>query len=295
MSLVRALGAGLVGALLLGAGIATLAPIAPAAAATLGLSALLLIVGGAHWFKRQLAMRTEVALQEQSERVATQLARERAFSRYASHELRTPISAIKLQLDRHALGLAEPEALLGAVKRQVARLESLLEALLTLARVRDRDPIRVALPALLAELGDDIPNELRPRLYLSPEIPDVEVQDAALVAQAVRNLVDNALKHSVGPIHLDASSEGPTLTLRVRDMGPGIPVETLRRVGNPLEYAPVSEDGHGLGLSLATLISRALEGKLLLRNTDVGLEASLMIDVLPSAPYDGEALAAGGR
>jgi signal transduction histidine kinase len=272
----------LIAALLLGVAIGALVAPAPWVASGLGLVALGLVASGARWLQRRADVHVQRVLRAESERAATQLARERAFSRYASHELRTPISAIKVQLERYALRLAAPEALAAAVGRQAARLESLLEALLTLARVRDRDPLRVALPALLAELLDDLPSDLRPRLYISPTLPEVEVQDAALVAQATGTLLDNALKHSRGPVHVDANAEGTTLTLRVRDMGPGIPAEALRRVGNPLEHPPVREDGHGLGLSLATLIARALDGRLLLRNTDIGLEASLIVDVLPS-------------
>jgi C4-dicarboxylate-specific signal transduction histidine kinase len=70
------------------------------------------------------------------------------------------------------------------------------------------------------------------------------------------------------------------LVLRVRDMGPGIPATELRRLADPVGRRAPRPDGHGLGLTLVALIARALDGRLLLHNTEIGLEASLTVAVV---------------
>lgn len=212
--------------------------------------------------------------------VQSLLARERAFTQYASHELRTPVAAMKVQLERVTLGRASVEAIAPALQRQVARIEELLAALLTLARAREHDHNPEALRTLLTATIDEVPVEQRDRIYVMEPLPEVLVSDAGLVRQGLRNLIDNAILHGDGLATVEAETEGKTLTLRVRDVGPGIPATELRRLSEPFAPKPPGADGHGLGLSLVTLIARVLDGRLLLHNTGMGVEASLMLRVI---------------
>ncbi|MFN2322550.1 MAG: sensor histidine kinase [Trueperaceae bacterium] len=212
------------------------------------------------------------------------LERERSFTRYASHELRTPVGAIKVQLERIDLGAATAADVLPAVARQTARIEELIDALLTLARARDQGGSVRGLRDLVDEaLGALAPFD-RDRVYLVEPVPDVAVRDAVLVTQALRNLMDNAIRHGAGPVTVGAERDGRALVLRVRDMGPGIPATELRRLADPVGRTTPRPDGHGLGLTLVALIARALDGRLLLHNTEIGLEASLTLDVVADAP-----------
>lgn len=206
--------------------------------------------------------------------------RERSFARYASHELRTPVGAMKVQLERVDLGSATAAEVLPAVARQTARIEELMDALLTLARAREQTTHMQPLRTLVRETIDSLPELERPRIYVVEPVPDAHVRDAVLVRQALRNLLENAVRHGAGPVTLGTERDGATLVARVRDMGSGIAVTELRRLADGGERQQTRPDGHGLGLTLVALIARALDGRLHLYNAEPGLEASLSLRVL---------------
>jgi signal transduction histidine kinase len=220
------------------------------------------------------------ALHRMSASVHTLLERERSFTRYASHELRTPVSALRMQLERVELGTATAAEVLPALQRQVERIEELLTALLTLARSREHDVDPMPIEPLVLATFDQLPEALRRRVYVVQPMPDLRVTAAALVQQALRNLIDNAVRHGDGPATVEVEADERTLTLRVSDIGPGIPATELRGLADPEARRPARPDGHGLGLTLVALIARALDGRLLLRNTEIGLEATLSLEVV---------------
>ena len=211
------------------------------------------------------------------------LERERSFARYASHELRTPVGALKVQIERVELGAASAADVLPAVARQTARIEELIDALLALARARERGSRVRALPALLQETVESLTEGERSRVYFVEPVPDLLVRESVLVRQALRNLIDNAVRHGAGPVTVRIERADDALTVRVRDMGAGIPGTELRRMAEPSDRREARPDGHGLGLALVSLIARALDGRLLLHNTEIGLEASLTLAVVVDA------------
>ncbi len=210
------------------------------------------------------------------------LERERSFARYASHELRTPVGALKVQLERVELGTASAADVLPAVARQTQRIEELIDALLALTRARDQGSRIRLLRPLLSDTLESLAEAERSRVYFVEPVPEVEVRESVLVHQALRNLIDNAVRHGTGPVTVRAETDEELLTVRVRDMGSGIQVSELRRLAQPVEERAPRSDGHGLGLTLVALIARALEGRLHLHNTDVGLEASVSFRVASS-------------
>jgi signal transduction histidine kinase len=211
------------------------------------------------------------------------LERERSFARYASHELRTPVGALKVQIERVELGAASAADVLPAVARQTARIEELIDALLALTRTRERRSRVQPLPKLLHESVESLGEAERNRVYFVEPVPDVLVRESVLVRQALRNLLDNAVRHGAGPVTVRVERADDALTLRVRDMGGGIPGTELRRMAEPSDRRAPRPDGHGLGLTLVALIARALDGRLLLHNTEIGLEASLTVTVVVDA------------
>jgi signal transduction histidine kinase len=225
-------------------------------------------------------VRLHRALAALSASMGALLERERSFARYASHELRTPVGALKVQLERVELGSASADEVLPAVARQVARIEELIDALLTLARARGEGGRVRPLRELLDEALEALAEADRDRVYMVEPVPEVAIRDAALVAPALRNLLDNAVRHGAGPVTVRIEREDATLVVRVRDMGPGIPATELRRLADPAARRAPRPDGHGLGLTLVALIARALDGRLLLHNTEIGLEASLSLEVV---------------
>ncbi len=223
--------------------------------------------------------RLQRAIDDMSRSMLALLERERSFARYASHELRTPVGALKVQLERVELGTASPADVLPAVARQTLRIEELIDALLALTRARDQGSRTRPLRPLLNESLDALPETDRARVYVVEPVPDVQVRESVLVHQALRNLIDNAVRHGAGPVTVRTEADGDLLTFRIHDTGPGIGASELRRLAQPVEQRSPRPDGHGLGLTLVGLIARALEGRLHLHNTDAGLEASVSLRV----------------
>jgi len=215
--------------------------------------------------------------------IGTFLERERAFTRYASHELRTPLSAFKMQVESLELGLSSPEKALPVLERNIVRMEAVLTALLALARSNERDLEPTALQPLIQELLLSFPPELRQRIVLYDELRDtVTVPDARLIYQAIRNLLENALRYSEGPVAIKLSCAERNLVVRICDRGPGVPDALIGNLTRPFFRLGKHSESLGLGLALVESIMRSLSGKLDLRNIEEqgerkGLEAKLTL------------------
>jgi signal transduction histidine kinase len=208
--------------------------------------------------------RTAGELVRANAQLARSVAARDEFLSIASHELKTPLTALKLQLqngarrwgDQHGGAPLPPWA--GAALRQLDRVEALVAALLDLARIRTgRLTLRLA-PADLAELSRGAAERLRDVLAraggtLDLEVPErLEVEcDAARIEQVLGNLLVNAAHHAPGShVVLRARREGGRAVLAVEDDGPGIPEAARERVFAPYEKVDRPERGAGLGLGL---------------------------------------------
>ncbi len=216
------------------------------------------------------------AFNRMSASVHESLERERAFTRYVSHELRTPLTALRLQLERAEMGFVDADAVLPAVSRQAARMQEVLHALLALARSTRRD----LAPRPLAPLVEEAVSAVEGATVVLPApLPRTKVSDAPLLAQAIRNLVENTAQHASGRAELRASIRGRSLDLVLRDEGPGIPEDLLDRVREPFVRGSRGR-GSGLGLALVAQVADTLGGGLKLRNVDGGLEVTLTLPVV---------------
>lgn len=206
------------------------------------------------------------------------LERERAFTRYASHELRTPLSALKVQLEALTLGLSPAEQVAPVLKRNVARMEEMLAALLALARSSELQTEEVSLQPLLRDLLASLPPEAQTRIRLPCQLePNVKLAGAHLAVQAVRNVLENALRYSSGEVVFCAEVREGAVRLSVRDFGSGVSEDALRRLTQPFYRRGHHRESLGLGLALVESISRSLAGKLELKNAFPGLEARLTL------------------
>ncbi len=206
------------------------------------------------------------------------LERERAFTRYASHELRTPLSTFKVQLEALELGLSPTEAVVPVLERNVTRMEEVLATLLALARSGERNPERASLQPLLRDLLASLAPEARARIRIHCQLrQNIKVADARLVVQAVRNLLENALRYSTGEVVFTVAARGQALLLSVRDFGPGVPENALERLTQPFYRRGNHRESLGLGLALVESISRSLSGRLELKNVSPGLEVRLTL------------------
>jgi len=217
--------------------------------------------------------------------IETFIERERAFTRYASHELRTPLSAFKMQVESLELGLTPTEKALPVLERNIVRMEAVLTALLALARSNEGDREPTTLQPLIQELLLSFPAELRERIALRDEIRDpVSVPDARLIYQAVRNLLENALRYSDGPVVIKIERARQDLVVRICDKGPGVPDALLGNLTRPFFRLGKHSESLGLGLALVESIIRSLSGRLELRNLKEwgerkGLEAKLTLPI----------------
>jgi signal transduction histidine kinase len=207
------------------------------------------------------------ALEALSRRLASRVARERAFSAHAAHALRTPLAGIDAQL---AVALREaPAALqprLQRVRDAAGRLQSVVTALLGLFRA-GAEPQRRRIE--LSALADHLPT---PRLTVSVE-PGTLHADADLLAAALLNLLDNAQRH--GATHV-ALSQPASDTVRVHDDGPGVSGERLQALQQALD-AQDYERLPGLGLVLADAVARAHGGTLVLPKVPSGFAVDLRL------------------
>ncbi|MFB9146881.1 ATP-binding protein [Halomonas alkalicola] len=221
-------------------------------------------------------------------RIQQAIVREQRFTSDAAHELKTPLTAIKTHLQ--VAGRVEGEAArqsLAYAEEGVGRLARILDQLLMLARVEGRvqfedgEPSRVAdvVELALRDTGVD------PGCFALPEAwPEVDLAlPRELAVTALRNLVDNALRHGGegAPVTVTARLDEAAgeLTLRVRDRGPGVDDKALAQMSQRFWRAS-KQRGSGLGLAIVMAIAERFAGRLEFARPDgEGLEACLTVPV----------------
>lgn len=183
-----------------------------------------------------------------------------------AHEIRNPIAAMRLKAENAlALGPERQGDALRTIVGQIDRLEGLVQSLLALVQPVTLAPVRVGLPAWLAERAAGVQGRAdaaRVELRVAPGAPAEAVFDPIHLARAVDNLLDNALRHAPGGgrVVLSAMRDDAVLRLHVDDDGPGV-TESLRpQLFEP--FATGRADGTGLGLALAREVALAHGGEL---------------------------------
>jgi signal transduction histidine kinase len=201
------------------------------------------------------------ALDNTAERLDNVLARERAFAGGASHQLRTPLTGMRLGLER-ALEEAgvDREAALRAALDEADRLEAIISDLTRLRRDDPADLRAVDLDELFAELRSGWLTALgaagRPLdLTAEADLPAAQMSASAL-RQVMRVLLDNATQHGAGPVTVTARDAGGVLALDVADRGPGLPADAAE------VFTSTRREGHGIGLGLARTLAEASGGRL---------------------------------
>ena len=211
-----------------------------------------------------------IVLDDLTEQERRELA-EREFVTNAAHELRTPLTTIIGAVEVLQAGAkdddAERDRFIAHIAREAERLARLARALLTLARAhagqeRPRAEI-VEVGRLLHEIAEDVhPHEGVAVQVEAPSELDALV-NRDLLEQAVRNLADNAAKHTrEGRIVLRAYEVGQNLRVEVEDTGVGMDAETQAHVFDRF-YRGQDRDaeGFGLGLAIVRQAVRSLDGR----------------------------------
>ncbi len=205
----------------------------------------------------------------------------RRFIADASHELRTPVTALKGYIDVLRRGAGrEPAALdaaLAAMSTESERMRELVLDLLTLARLDARRDshaedfdLNEALRGILAEGVPDMPDIVERTFSTTPVYVHA---DRGAVATIVRNLFVNASKYAHGAAqHWTTATESGWAKLEVRDDGPGIPAADLphlfERFYRGEKTRAREEGGSGLGLSIVQGLARAQGGDVAIRSSE---------------------------
>jgi signal transduction histidine kinase len=199
------------------------------------------------------------ALEESGKRVAELMAAERQFSANASHQLRSPLTAIAISLELIADSddpVASREA--SEALTQVAGLDDRINELLNLARTgRVAAPARTNVAAVVDRHVHAIAAQFnrvgRKVRFISPSVVEADVTAAALT-QSVEILLDNALVHGAGNAEVRVTHDGDVIHIAISDEG------RIREPGD-------DERGHGLGLLLARNLLRPDGGRIQLVST----------------------------
>jgi signal transduction histidine kinase len=184
----------------------------------------------------------------------------------AAHELRRPLTAARLAVDGLARANGDWLARAGVVERELARAGRLLGDLEALRGVAVPpwlgESCPVAVDELLAEAVGGCPEAVVARggrLVLEPAGEGVVVRgDPGRLAQALGNLVANALEHGAGTVRVGATVGAGGVAVYVGDEGPGLPASLDELVG----HARAGRGARGRGLAIAAEIARAHGGAL---------------------------------
>ncbi|HEY4016855.1 MAG TPA: HAMP domain-containing sensor histidine kinase [Polyangiaceae bacterium] len=247
------------------------------------------------------------AFDEMAERVESLLLAERELLANVSHELRTPLARIRVALDL-AGEAGSPEdgrASLGEIQSDLAEIETLIDDILTAARLEiegGRAPtagfelhVEPVAPETVCERAASRFRTRHPRrrleVYSGGGLPAIEA-DPMLLRRALDNLLDNADKYSPdadAPVVLRATARFGKVTFEVIDAGVGIEPHDLPRVFTPFFRGDRSRSrgtgGVGLGLTLAKRIVVAHAGTIALESA-VGSGTTVRV-VLPASPDAG--------
>lgn len=242
------------------------------------------------------------------ERHETQLdARRRSFLRMVSHELRTPLNAV---IGFAEIVSAEPYGPLGApqykeyvemIRQSGEKLLRMFNQVIDIAKLENRamdltpepEPLDYAIDDALATLRSDIEGRaVTVAVEGEGGLPSVLADGRGLRTLLV-NLLQNAVFYSPegGTVRVRAFAERGCVHLEIRDEGEGVPSEDIPRLMRPFEQGENaltrSAEGVGLGLPIAELLARAMDGSLRLRSAPgAGMTA---VVCLPAAPVATEA------
>jgi signal transduction histidine kinase len=205
---------------------------------------------------------------QMASRLDTLLTQQRTFAADASHQLRTPLTALRLRLERaRDLLTTDPAAAeerLSAADVEAERLGTLVDGLLLLSRTDASNAPRTVVDlAVVAHERVDawqpLAAELGLTLTLDAVVPSPVLAVATAAEQIVDNYIDNAMSASPpgGSIHVSVVSRRDEIVVEVRDQGPGMSEEDCSRAFDRFWRAESRSAGTGLGLAIVARLAQA--------------------------------------
>ncbi|MCP3137133.1 PAS domain-containing protein [Pyxidicoccus xibeiensis] len=227
------------------------------------------------------------------------------FLSIASHELRTPITSMKMHAQhmRKRIDSQDPSAftpervtrLVEQTERSIGGLSRLVEDMLDISRIAI-GRLNIQLEQVdLGELTRDVVERFRPQLSEAGHALELHLAsgivgrwDRYRLEQVLTNLLTNALKYAPGaPLRISTLSVGDSALLEVHDAGPGIPPESQHRIFERFERLVAAKNisGLGLGLHIARHITEAHGGTIRVRSA-VGEGARFTVELPIAGPAD---------
>lgn len=207
---------------------------------------------------RQEFVDVQEAISDLGVRLARRVEGEQAFAAHAAHALRTPLAGMDAQLAvalKEASDAARPR--LQRTRDAVVRLKRVVTSLLALFRTgADLDVQAVNLPELVSRLP------VEGLLIHASQTGDLRA-DPNLLAAALVNLLDNALRYGAHACWVSSRVDGTTQFVTLHDDGPGLSPQRCAELQHSADQ-PVDAAFAGLGLKLAALVARAHNGRLLI-------------------------------
>ncbi|PRA33823.1 HAMP domain-containing sensor histidine kinase [Pseudomonas poae] len=226
-----------------------------------------------------------VDLAEDCDRMANQLKvlveAQQTLLHDISHELRSPLTRMQA-----AIGLMRQDAsrleMLERIERESERMDTLIEALLTLARLQGRpesiERESVDISELLAMIVEDAQFEAgikRSRVELQASPPFIACVSGELLYRCFENVIRNAVRYtrpgSTVQVSTSVSPDGNRLNVSITDHGPGVEIDRLQSIFHPFERGVGDASvGFGLGLAIAARAVQMHGGTILARNEPEG-------------------------
>lgn len=214
------------------------------------------------------------ATNEALARQARLLEHQKRFVRDASHQLRTPLAVLKVQVQSARQGDVEPLQALAEIDTTVARATQLANQMLALARAEQMRQQGEAMPTQdWAELTRAVALDLAPLIAKQALDFDIHTQPAAVdshewaLRELTRNLLHNAVQHTPAGGRLDISLtvDASTAHLLIADTGPGLTPQQQARLFLPFAVGDAGK-GSGLGLAICQALVHSLGGQIELAN-----------------------------
>lgn len=199
-----------------------------------------------------LASRFNIA----AERVQALLHSHKALLANASHELRSPLTRIRMGLE--LMGPSASSAFKDEISRNIAELDQLIDEILLASRLDAKEADLGTIESVdLTGLAAEECARTDATLDVQTSGEALQVQGVAkLLRRAVRNLLENARRHGAGEVSVSLQRRGAMAVVRVCDRGPGVPAHLHERIFEPFYRLPgASEHAGGVGLGLALVKS----------------------------------------
>ena len=223
-----------------------------------------------------------------AERVETLVKSHKSLLANASHELRSPLTRIRMGLE--LMGGQQPSpAFREEILRNIAELDQLVDEILLASRLdaREADVGTVELVDLIGLAAEECAR-VDADLDVSASPDSLEVRGVAkLVRRAIRNLLENARRYSTGEITVVVHRRQGRAEVHVCDHGPGVPPSQRERIFEPFYRLPGASEragGVGLGLALVRSIAGRHNGTVHCQDRADGDSGACFVLALPLAP-----------